>query len=260
MGVKNTGYTSVSDHVEKPWLPGLGPGRSMTGLSLSTHPFPLPSSTSQASSGAAQQGTALTSVSLLLDGHRIRLDDCAFHFVDHCTLYLCSDSANMSAHAHPATRPTDTFQFYSPDKYATQHYLVPQIYFVPTAVQTQVHLKKSHSNGIRVHYRNKMDAVDIPSERVPEGLKQCEQILKRAKELKKAEPVVAYWCKLGPLLRSPMRLLIPKGCFSAAEKVLQLKSRTDEQTMFLMSLLDALEQVSCPITHGLQRLAHPSLR
>jgi vacuolar protein sorting-associated protein VTA1 len=41
-----------------------------------------------------------------------------------------------------------------------------------------------------------MDAVDIPSERVPEGLKACEQILKRGKEVKKVEPVVTYWCKL----------------------------------------------------------------
>lgn len=40
------------------------------------------------------------------------------------------------------------------------------------------------------------------------------------------------------------------GCFSAAEKVLQLKSRTDEQTSFLMSLLDALEQVSVWWTQG----------
>ncbi|GFZ47391.1 hypothetical protein JCM24511_05134 [Saitozyma sp. JCM 24511] len=71
-----------------------------------------------------------------------------------------------------------------------------------------------------------MDDVDIPSERVPEGLKSCEQILKRAKELKKAEPVVSYWC-----------------CFSAAEKVLKVHSRTKEQTMFLMSLLDALEKM-----------------
>jgi len=41
-----------------------------------------------------------------------------------------------------------------------------------------------------------MDDVNIPSENVPAELKACEQILKRAKELKKAEPVVAYWCKL----------------------------------------------------------------
>lgn len=44
-------------------------------------------------------------------------------------------------------------------------------------------------------------------------------------------------------MRLSMHVLTVKGCFSAAEKVLQLKSRTDEQTMFLMSLLDALEQV-----------------
>lgn len=41
-----------------------------------------------------------------------------------------------------------------------------------------------------------MESVNIPSENVPAELKSCDQILKRAKELKKAEPVVAYWCKL----------------------------------------------------------------
>ena len=41
-----------------------------------------------------------------------------------------------------------------------------------------------------------MDGVIIPSETVPNELKvACEQTLKRAKELKKAEPVVAYWCR-----------------------------------------------------------------
>lgn len=90
----------------------------------------------------------------------------------------------------------DTFQYYSPDKYTAQRYLIPQIYFVPTVAPIGTRRAKPYSNGIQVTYPNKMDAVDIPSERVPDGLKQCEQILKRAKELKKAEPVVAYWCKL----------------------------------------------------------------
>jgi hypothetical protein len=45
---------------------------------------------------------------------------------------------------------------------------------------------------------NTMEDVNIPSDNVPAELKACEQILKRAKELKKAEPVVAYWCKLPP--------------------------------------------------------------
>ena len=36
----------------------------------------------------------------------------------------------------------------------------------------------------------------IPSDNVPDELKgACEQTLKRAKELKKAEPVIAYWCE-----------------------------------------------------------------
>jgi vacuolar protein sorting-associated protein VTA1 len=40
-----------------------------------------------------------------------------------------------------------------------------------------------------------MESVSIPAESVPVELKACDQILKRAKELKKAEPVVAYWCE-----------------------------------------------------------------
>ena len=47
-----------------------------------------------------------------------------------------------------------------------------------------------------ITYIDTMEAVNIPSDNVPAELKACEQILKRAKELKKAEPVVAYWCKL----------------------------------------------------------------
>ncbi|WWC73106.1 uncharacterized protein I206_107071 [Kwoniella pini CBS 10737] len=71
-----------------------------------------------------------------------------------------------------------------------------------------------------------MDQVKIPTENVPPGLKQCEQILKRANEIKKAEPVVAYWC-----------------CFSAAQKALNLKQRTKDDTLFLMSIIDALESM-----------------
>jgi len=41
-----------------------------------------------------------------------------------------------------------------------------------------------------------MESINIPTDNVPAELKSCDQILKRAKELKKAEPVVAYWCKI----------------------------------------------------------------
>jgi hypothetical protein len=40
-----------------------------------------------------------------------------------------------------------------------------------------------------------MESVNIPADNVPAELKACDQILKRAKELKKAEPVMAYWCE-----------------------------------------------------------------
>ena len=59
-----------------------------------------------------------------------------------------------------------------------------------------------------------MDTVNIPSSNVPVELKACEQILKRATELKKAEPVVAYWCTLRRTLflfdsrSDPYRLLL----------------------------------------------------
>ena len=53
-----------------------------------------------------------------------------------------------------------------------------------------------------------MNAIDIPADRVPEGLKPCEQILKRAKEVKNVEPIVAYWCELS----SPRRGGVTWAC------------------------------------------------
>ncbi|ORX39103.1 Vta1 like-domain-containing protein [Kockovaella imperatae] len=72
-----------------------------------------------------------------------------------------------------------------------------------------------------------MDNINLPSESVPPELRVgCEQILKRAKELKKAEPIVAYWC-----------------CFSAAQKALKIPNRSAEGTKFLLNLLDCLEEM-----------------
>ncbi|KAK8843326.1 hypothetical protein IAR55_006981 [Kwoniella newhampshirensis] len=78
-----------------------------------------------------------------------------------------------------------------------------------------------------------MDSVNIPTESVPDALKGIEQILKRAKELKKAEPVVAYWC-----------------CFSAAQKALKVQNRSKEETLFLMSVIDALEQMKAILANN----------
>jgi hypothetical protein len=55
---------------------------------------------------------------------------------------------------------------------------------------------KPRSAYPNITYIDTMEDVNIPSDNVPAELKACEQILKRAKELKKAEPVVAYWCML----------------------------------------------------------------
>jgi vacuolar protein sorting-associated protein VTA1 len=91
-----------------------------------------------------------------------------------------------------------------------------------------------------------MEAIDIPADRVPEGLKACEQILKRAKEVKKVEPVVAYWCESFEESLNHECSADNPGCFSAAQKALKIKERSKGETMFLMSLLDALEEVSAP--------------
>lgn len=41
--------------------------------------------------------------------------------------------------------------------------------------------------------------MDIPSDSVPAELKStCEQILRRARELRKADPIMSYWCKSLP--------------------------------------------------------------
>ncbi|OCF39761.1 vacuolar protein sorting-associated protein VTA1 [Kwoniella heveanensis CBS 569] len=78
-----------------------------------------------------------------------------------------------------------------------------------------------------------MESVNIPTENIPQGLKPCEQILKRAKEIKNIQPVVAYWC-----------------CFSAAQKALNIKQRTKEETLFLMQLIDALEAMKAALSNN----------
>ncbi|KAL7421390.1 hypothetical protein Q5752_004275 [Cryptotrichosporon argae] len=70
-----------------------------------------------------------------------------------------------------------------------------------------------------------MEDVKIPTEPT-EQLRAVEQILKRANELKKIEPVVAYWC-----------------CFSAAQRALKVPGRTKESTLFIVAILDALEEM-----------------
>jgi vacuolar protein sorting-associated protein VTA1 len=101
-----------------------------------------------------------------------------------------------------------------------------------------------------------MEGIDIPADKVPEGLKSCEQILKRAQEVKKVEPVVSYWCKC-PFVTAARRYVgcsrssaaDAAGCFYAAQKALKVPKRSNADTALLMSLLDALEQVSWLTLH-----------
>jgi hypothetical protein len=77
----------------------------------------------------------------------------------------------------------------------------PKLFIVQYPYYHNVTLPHKQRTKSRFTYPNitsidTMEDVNIPSENVPAELKACEQILKRAKELKKAEPVVAYWCKL----------------------------------------------------------------
>lgn len=44
-----------------------------------------------------------------------------------------------------------------------------------------------------------MEGITIPSD-IPEDLKKaCDSLVKRANEVKRTEPVIAYWCKLSSL-------------------------------------------------------------
>lgn len=134
----------------------------------------------------------------------------------------------------------------------------------PTLSRTHIHLHQSYtashprasSHG---RYIAAMDSVSIPSETVPPEMKACEQTLKRAKELVKAEPVVAYWCESSSPRRGRTRnevlrgeqsrsrsagsATLTAGSFAAAQRALQVANRSGEGTKWLMSLLDALEQV-----------------
>jgi hypothetical protein len=54
--------------------------------------------------------------------------------------------------------------------------------------------------------------MDIPADTVPPELKPaCEQILRRARELRKADPIMSYWCKCSSI---PFFLLSLMPAFS----------------------------------------------
>ena len=135
---------------------------------------------------------------------------------------------------------------------------------LPTSSRPQPYLARSTNTARRRasshgRYIVAMDTVSIPSETVPPEMKACEQTLKRAKELVKAEPVVAYWCESCSPCRSRTRnevlhgeqfssrdagsATLTAGSFAAAQRALQVANRSGEGTKWLMSLLDALEQV-----------------
>ncbi|TXT09054.1 hypothetical protein VHUM_02528 [Vanrija humicola] len=79
-----------------------------------------------------------------------------------------------------------------------------------------------------------MEGVHIPLEAITAELRQpCEQTLRRANELKKVEPVVAYWCS-----------------FAAAQKALSTPNRSAEGTKFLMLLLDSLEEMKALLANN----------
>nr|ODN90480.1 vacuolar protein sorting-associated protein VTA1 [Cryptococcus depauperatus CBS 7841] len=122
-------------------------------------------------------------------------------------------------------RPTHRSFATSPSLSATSYSHPPPISLLPHS-QIQRPLPETHQPMSTAKGGN-MQNINIPADSVTEGLKPIEQILKRAKELKLAEPIVSYWC-----------------CFSAAQKALKVQNRSKEDTIFLMSLIDALEQAT----------------
>jgi hypothetical protein len=58
--------------------------------------------------------------------------------------------------------------------------------------------------------------MDIPADTVPPDLKPaCEQILRRARELRKADPIMSYWCKSSsfPFFLPPLMHLSSQAVF-----------------------------------------------
>ncbi|GHJ89364.1 hypothetical protein NliqN6_5766 [Naganishia liquefaciens] len=86
--------------------------------------------------------------------------------------------------------------------------------------------------------------MDIPAEAVPAELKPtCEQILRRARELRKADPVMSYWC-----------------CFSAASASMKLPTkRSHEANKFLMNLLDILESMKSSLLDANSGVEHATI-
>ncbi|KAI5451314.1 hypothetical protein NCC49_001909 [Naganishia albida] len=86
--------------------------------------------------------------------------------------------------------------------------------------------------------------MDIPADSVPAELKPvCEQILRRARELRKADPVMSYWC-----------------CFSAASASMRLPGkRSHEANKFLMNLLDVLEQMKSSLVDPTSGVEHSTI-
>lgn len=91
---------------------------------------------------------------------------------------------------------------------------------------------------------------------VPSDLKAVSPYLARARELTKAEPVIAYWCApttsfsphLVPSLPfdadpPPPALLMRTGTFYALQQAMSLGSKAPESQTFLLGLMDQLEEV-----------------
>ncbi|KAJ9101084.1 hypothetical protein QFC21_003302 [Naganishia friedmannii] len=86
--------------------------------------------------------------------------------------------------------------------------------------------------------------MDIPADSVPTELKPaCEQILRRARELRKADPVMSYWC-----------------CFSAASASMRLPiKRSPEANKFLMNLLTVLEDMKASLLKSTASIEHSTI-
>lgn len=93
---------------------------------------------------------------------------------------------------------------------------------------------------------------------VPSDLKAVSPYLARARELTKAEPVIAYWCASSPspprpgspsrasLTRPPpppLPALHLTGTFYALQQAMSLRSSAPESQAFLINLMDQLEEV-----------------
>lgn len=78
----------------------------------------------------------------------------------------------------------------------------------------------------------------------PAELRVAAPFVQRAKEMEKADPVIAYWCQSRSIVEILEVLMVDSaGLFHAAQTAMNSRANSPDSRAFLMELLDRLEAV-----------------